>query len=168
MDYRRVYVPGGTYFFTVVSYDRKNIFCERKSITAFWQAIRYTRARHPFSIVANVIMPDHIHTIWTLPLDDPDFSTRWRLIKTHFTRNFAYPSANKPIWQKRFWEHLIRDETDLSNHIDYIHYNPVKHGLANSPSDWKQSSFSKFVEDGFYPSDWCQELKVWKNTNYME
>ena len=114
-----------------------------------------------------VVLPDHLHAIWVLPDDDYDFSVRWRLIKTAFSRSRPESSARdvsdsrlmkkeKGIWQRRFWEHMIRDEDDLNLHRDYIHYNPMKHGLAASPGLWKHSSFQKFVEEGLYPRDWGQ------------
>ncbi len=114
-----------------------------------------------------MILPDHLHTIWTLPDDDSEFSTRWKRIKATFSRHYQgyiiedisesmRRKKEKGIWQRRFWEHMIRDQTDFNRHCDYIHYNPVKHGLVNSPLEWKHSSFRKFVEKGLYPTDWGQ------------
>jgi putative transposase len=152
MDYRRVFLHGGTFFFTVVTYKRNPIFSNPENIQLLRNAFRYTLDRHPFSVVASVILPDHMYFIWTLPEDDSDYSTRWRLIKSHFTRHWHEkklvsdsPSrklkGDMGIWQRWFWEHLIRDEDDLSNHAEYIHYNPVKHGLVNAPCEWEYSSF---------------------------
>jgi putative transposase len=120
---------------------------------------------HPFELDAIVVLPDHLHCIWILPDNDSDFSTRWRLIKSDFSRNYLAASAaeisdsrrtkkEKGIWQRRFWEHMIRDEADLNMHRDYIHCNPVKHGLADSPNKWVYSSFNAFVGKGLYPTDW--------------
>ena len=168
MDYRRVYVAGGTYFFTLVTHQRKPIFSDPEAINTLRAAFTYARARHPFTIVASVILPDHIHAVWTLPEDNSDFSTRWRLIKSHFTRNWRPRDKSAPVWQHRFWEHLIRNEEDLARHVEYIHYNPVKHGLALSPSIWPFSSFSKFVSAGLYPESWGSNEKIWEGEKLME
>lgn len=114
---------------------------------------------------AAVVLPDHLHCIWTLPPEDHDFSTRWRLIKTWFTKHCddnlrADPDAarqrkdEQAIWQHRFWEHLLRDEKDYARHLEYIHYNPVKHGYVQRPIDWPYSSFRAYVHKGIYPEDW--------------
>ena len=169
MEYRRLFVPGGTYFFTLVTYQRRPIFSAPEAIEKLRDAFRYTLDRRPFTIVASVILPDHMHFIWTLPVQTSDYSTRWRMIKSHFTRNWrakgiASESISRQrkgeadVWQQRFWEHLLRDERDLSNHIEYIHYNPVKHGLAKIPSEWQISSFLKYVRDGLYDVDWNEEF----------
>ncbi len=134
----------------------------------------------PFTIVASVILPDHLHFIWTLPPDSSDYSTRWRFIKSHFTRNWCpmettsevasrQQKGEKDVWQRRFWERLIRDEGDLNRHVEYIHYNPVKHSLAKSADDWPYSSFAKYVRDGLYPCDWGGERgKIWEGILGME
>ncbi len=112
-----------------------------------------------------MILPDHLHCIWTLPPDDANFSMRWRLIKTEFSRRcpeqykLSQPQSRvhkreQAIWQRRFWEHQIRDEQDFAQHVDYIHYNPVRHGLVDAPSSWPYSSFHWYVRDGCYPTDW--------------
>ena len=135
--------------------------------------------RMPFTIVASVILPDHIHFNWTLPPENSDFSTRWRLIKSHFTRNWCAKDAvsenasrvqkgEKDVWQRRFWEHLIRDELDLIRHVEYILYNPVKHGLVDSPGDWEYSSFMKYVREEMYPLDWGGNGKIWEGERGME
>ncbi len=118
---------------------------------------QYVMQNHPFGIDAHVILPDHLHFIWTLPDGDRDFSTRWRLIKSYFTRNF---DAGYSPWQKKFWEHLIRDERDLMNHVEYIHYNPVKHGLVQSPVDWPFSSIHRYILDGLYGPNWGRSEPV--------
>jgi putative transposase len=124
MKYRRIFLPGGTFFFTVVTYNRRKILGKEPEISLLREAFRYTLARHPFQMDACVVLPDHIHAIWTMPEDDSDYSTRWRLIKSYFTHNLSHkpgaggsPSRGKKgeqfVWQRRFWEHLIRDEQDL-------------------------------------------------------
>jgi putative transposase len=179
MEYRRVFIPGGTYFFTVVTFDRRPIFSSSKAVKLLRQSFLYTAERFPYKIIAIVIMPDHLHVIWTLPPESSDFSIRWRLIKSHFARNWRKSGSGMMIsprnekgevdvWQRRFWEHLIRDEEDLNNHIDYIHYNPVKHGLVSLPEDWQYSSFMKFVEKGYYPPDWSSKAKIFLCDPRME
>jgi putative transposase len=159
MKYRRAYLKGGTYFFTVVTFNRRPILKNQDSIDLLNITLRYTDARMPFEVVAYGIMPDHLHFVWTLPEDSDDYSTRWRLIKTHFSRvwnkkkSISQVSSRRnkgeqDIWQRRFWEHLIGNEADLLRHVEYIHYNPVKHGCAMTASEWKYSSFMDYVENG--------------------
>lgn len=136
------------------------------SRTALRQAIREVREERPFEAKAWVLLPDHLHCIWELPEGDFDYSVRWALIKKGFTKRMKnrlktpLPGRSRirhreaAIWQRRFWEHQIRDVTDFRIHCDYIHYNPVKHGLTASPKDWKYSTFQRYVEDGLYPADW--------------
>ncbi|HZW02375.1 MAG TPA: transposase [Anaerolineaceae bacterium] len=166
MKYRRIYQPGGSYFFTVVTDQRRPILASADRVTLFRDCCRRVMAAHPFRINAIVILPDHIHVIWTLPPNDSDYSLRWMVIKRLFTQSlhlghdsFVEPARRRkgeqPIWQRRFWEHLIRDEDDFIRHVEYIHYNPVKHGLATSPYAWPHSSFRRFVEAGYYPCDWA-------------
>ena len=164
-QYRRLLVQGGTYFFTVVTYERKPIFSNKSTINTLWNCISFVNRELPFKIDAIVILPDHLHTIWTLPNGDTDYSKRWQQIKIAFSKQYQ-PNATgiladslirkreKGIWQRRFWEHLIKDQYDYNIHCDYIHYNPVKHGLADSPQKWKYSSFHSFVKNGFYESNW--------------
>jgi putative transposase len=179
MEYRRVYIKGGTYFFTLVTYHRIPIFSTQKSIEILNDAFHYTNDRMPFEIVASAILPDHMHFIWTLADESFDYSTRWRLIKSHFTRHWCkgqtfcgsasrIKKGERDVWQRRFWEHFIRDDFDLTRHIEYIHYNPVNHGYVKSPSDWQYSSFSKYVQDGLYPQDWGEVEKVWPGESSME
>ena len=151
MDYRRAYVKGGCYFFTVVLEDRtSNLLIER--IDLLRACIKQVKARHPFNINAIVILPDHIHTIWTLPENDHDYAKRWMLIKSTFSRalektehinSVRIKKRERGIWQRRFWEHVIRDEQDFLNHIEYIHQNPVKHGYVQNAIDWPHSSIHK-------------------------
>jgi putative transposase len=165
MQYRRARVKGGTYFFTVITFKRKKILTVPENVALFRESLRYVKNRHPFSIEAIVLLPDHLHCIWTLPEGDSDFSTKWRLIKGHFSRKckdkYKHSQSitrirkkEQAVWQRRFWEHLIRNEEDLLNHLDYIHYNPVKHGLAEAPKDWAYSSFHHFVREGKYTQMW--------------
>lgn len=168
MEYRRLYVPGGTYFFTLVTNRRERIFYDSVAIKTFWQAIDYVKLRHPFNLVADVLMPDHLHIILTLPIGDSNFPTRWRLIKSYFSRNYKNTRFSPPLWQNRYWEHLIRDEEDLVSHIDYIHYNPVKHGLTTLPSEWEHSSFMRFVNEGYYSDNWSQEFNILNDISYMD
>ena len=165
MEYRRAKTPGATYFFTVVTYHRRKILGTPENIALLRQAFHEVMTNHPFKIEAIVILPDHLHALWTLPDGDADFSTRWRLIKSYFSRHCqaryqGQVSASrqrkqeKAVWQRRFWEHQIRDETDYGQHVDYIHYNPVKHGLVNAPIEWEYSSFRRYVKAGLYPADW--------------
>ena len=139
--------------------------CDPENIELLREAFKKVMARHPFVIDAHVILPDHLHFMWTLPDGDWDFSTRWRLIKSYFTNKCASEYKNnisksrqkkkeQAVWQRRFWEHQIRDNKDFANHVEYIHYNPVKHGLAKVARDWDHSSFLRFVSAGFYDPDW--------------
>jgi putative transposase len=127
-------------------------------------SVRLVKQRHPFEIVAWIVLPDHLHAIWTLPRDDADFSTRWALIKAGFSRRIERGEAiqrsrlakgERGLWQRRFWEHRIRDEIDLQRHIDYVHFNPVKHGHALRATDWPYSSIHRFVRLGDVPGDWA-------------
>jgi len=161
-QYARSHVPGGTFFFTVALLERRrNLLVER--VEDLRDAFRAVRAKRSFEINAIVVLPDHLHCIWTLPPDDPDFSTRWRLIKTRFAAGIPAgerlsirraAKGERGIWQRRFWEHTIRDEADYAAHVDYIHFNPVKHGYARRAADWPHSSFHRFVADGLLSADW--------------
>lgn len=171
MKYQRYFQPGGTFFFTIVTYKRRKIFISEKTINLFNESVKCVQQRHPFEIQAFCICPDHIHMIWKLPEDDVDYPTRLRLIKSHFSHHyndknrFGLPESRikkgeKTIWQRRYWEHFIRNEEDFSRHIEYIHFNPVKHGLVDSPILWKFSSFSDFVQQGLYPADWGENSSM--------
>lgn len=165
MRYRRANTLGGTFFFTVVTYSRQPLF-DDQGVGLLRQSVREVKRRHPFHMDAVVVLPDHVHAIWTLPQHDGDFSTRWMLIKSAFSRSSAkladVPASGasrsrkreRAVWQRRFWEHQIRDEQDYASHMDYIHYNPVKHGLVNAPRDWAYSSFRRHVRLGLYSVDW--------------
>jgi putative transposase len=166
-NYRRFNVPGGTYFITQVTYQREPWLCSELGRKALREAIVKVREKYPFAIDAFVLLPEHFHCIWTLPPEDKDFSVRLRLIKTFVTKNYASQLAidrevsrsrqkrgESNLWQRRFWEHLIRDEEDFARHCDYIHYNPVKHGLCETPQSWKFSTIHNFIDRGFYSSNW--------------
>jgi putative transposase len=155
MRYRRAFTPGGTFFFTLVTEGRRPVFASAAAVEVLRGAFRSVRQARPF-VDAMIVMPDHLHCIWTLPPEDADFSTRWRLIKTWFTKHLQPDQRARGIWQPRYWEHQIRDENDFARHVDYIHYNPVKHGLVASAMEWPYSSFRRHVEAGIYPPDWGQ------------
>lgn len=164
MQYRRSSLSGATYFFTIVTHNRKKIFRGSNNIALLRDAFGQVKEKHPFSIDAVVILPDHLHCLITLPGGDADYPQRIRMIKGRFTRNYhgglyagsasRAAKAERAVWQRRYWEHLIQDEKDYTRHVDYIHYNPVKHGLVSSPKDWKWSSFSRYVEKGVYDISW--------------
>jgi len=171
-EYRRVFLEGGTYFFTVVTFNRLPIFANETSRSLYRKALKDISLKYPFIEIAYCLLPDHIHCIWKLPPDDSNYSLRWRAIKSCFTRWYQNQigsggernesrgkRAEAAIWQRRFWEHTIRDQEDLNNPIDYIHYNPVKHGLVEHIIDWKPSSFHRFVNNGYYPKDWGEIVK---------
>jgi putative transposase len=161
-NYRRNRVPGGTYFFTVTLLDRESALLATE-IEALRAAVRQVKASAPFHIDAWVVLPDHMHAIWTLPAGDSDFSSRWKAIKTRFSKQMPPAERRSParvvrgergIWQRRFWEHTIRDDRDYAIHMDYTHFNPVKHGLVASVADWPFSSFRSCVARGIYPETW--------------
>jgi len=165
--YRRADTPGATYFFTVVTYRRRGFLCDPDVITALREAIHKVRAQYSFAIDGWVLLPDHLHAIWTLPPGDANFALRWQQIKRHVTlrcgarlHQAAWMSESKTrhrestLWQRRYWEHRIRDETDFERHMDYLHYNPVKHGLVQQVIEWPYSSFHRHVAAGIYSSDW--------------
>ena len=152
-----------TYFFTVNLAERnRTLLTER--IDTLREAFCVVKDAHPFKIDAMVILPDHLHTIWTLPNGDHDFSQRWRQIKSAFSREIAKEERisqsrlrkqERGIWQRRFWEHVFRDEEDFNRHVDYIHINPVKHGYVKKVADWPYSSFHQYVRLGILPVDWA-------------
>ncbi|OQW88249.1 MAG: transposase [Thiotrichaceae bacterium IS1] len=161
-DYLRYRVPGGCYFFTVNLLERKKHLLT-EHIDLLRHAFRTVKQQRPFHIDAIIILPEHLHCIWTLPENDADFSGRWRAIKKIFSKQLPtteYRSEvrlnrhERGIWQRRFWEHTIRDEMDYIKHIDYIHYNPVKHGWVTHVIDWPYSSFHRFVKQGICSPTW--------------
>ena len=166
-EYQRAYIAGGTFFFTVATLQRQPLLTQELYRTALREVIAAVRKELPFQSLAWVLLPDHLHTIWTLPETDADFSLRWSLIKQHVTRQCQRPSSmvapsrsrqkrgEGTIWQRRFWEHAIRNDEDLRRHVDYIHFNPVKHGYVGRPSNWPYSTLHKYIRDGIYPTDWA-------------
>ena len=167
MHYRRLRIDGATYFFTVVSHDRRPIFADPVNVRLLNECMAKVREGHPFEIEAQVVLPDHLHTMWTMPDGDANFSTRWRLIKETFTRRnvelanivLGTDRTRSRVWQNRFWEHLIRDDRDFSNHVDYIHLNPVHHGFVKAPRDWPHSTFTQWVARGTYDPLWGSDEK---------
>ena len=156
-NYRRAFLPGGVFFFTVVTHDRNPLFSCGEGIEVLRMAFRKVKAVQPFDIDAMVVLPDHLHCIWRLPAGDSDFSGRWREIKKATSREIDARTderRERSVWQRRFWEHAIRDEVDWRTHVDYIHYNPVKHGLVARPSEWPWSSFRRAVASGWYEPSW--------------
>jgi putative transposase len=162
-NYRRNHVAGGTYFFTVNLLERDSTLLVTH-IDSLREAVRAVRSRRPFNIDAWVVLPDHLHAVWTLPADDADYSGRWRAIKVAFAKALPKTERLSPvrvargergIWQRRFWEHTIRDKADYAAHVDYVHINPLKHGLVTRVRDWPHSSFHHHVERGVYAPDWA-------------
>jgi putative transposase len=164
--YIRADAAGATYFFTLTLQDRGSRTLV-DHVEVLRAAVKHAKARHPFDIEAMVVLPEHLHALWRLPLDDSDFSTRWMLVKQTFTQllvaNRVLPEeaasprglkGERKLWQRRFWEHQIRDQEDFQRHVDYIHYNPVKHGWVTRAADWPYSSLHRFVREGALPADW--------------
>lgn len=173
-NYRRAHIAGGTFFFTVVTHERRPILVDDPARVALRQAFREVRSRRPFSVDAIVLLPDHLHTVWTLPTGDDDFSTRWRQIKTLFTKRWLAAGGlegsrsvsrqfkgERGVWQRRGYEHACRDESDLKRCVDYLHANPLKHGLVDCVRDWPWSSFHRYVRLGEYDADWGSADEWW-------
>lgn len=163
-NYRRVWVPGDTYFFTNLLERRRRLLVEH--IDLLRDAFRAAKAARPFDLLAIVVLPDHLHCVWRLPEGDADNANRWAQIKSGFSRALPLHKRRSPrriarrergIWQRRYWEHLVRDEDDLRRHVDYLHINPVKHGHAARAGDWPHSSFRRWVAAGVYPMEWAAE-----------
>ncbi len=164
VKFRRNYVPGGTYFFTVTLRDRRSSALT-EHIDLLRKSFRDTIEEHPFEIVAISVLPEHLHAILTLPENDSDYSRRWQAIKSRFSMSLV--KSGVPLgkdrrgeyrfWRRRFWEHTIRDEQDLEAHVDYVHYNPVKHGWVTRAVDWPFSSFHRYVRLGWLNVDWGAE-----------
>jgi putative transposase len=166
-DYRRWHVPGGTYFFTVVTDSRRPILCNEMARKCLHDAIAKVRVKWPIEVVAIVLLPDHIHTVWTLPQGDAGYPMRWKRIKEEFTSAYlshggaeVAPNLSRQrqgergVWQRRYWEHTVRDEEDLKRCVDYVHWNPKKHGYVANVRDWQWFSFHRYVELGEYTPDW--------------
>ncbi len=167
-NWRRAVVPGGTYFFTVVTDQRRPIFESLIARSILGDVMRECQTTHPFDVRAIVLLPEHLHSIWCMPPGDAKYSARWQWIKTQFTSRWLAAGGTecdvspgrqhegrKGVWQPKFWEHTIEDEDDFESHFDYIHYNPVKHGHVRCPSDWPASSFHRWVRRGVYSPHWA-------------
>lgn len=162
-NYRRAWHPGGTWFFTVNALQRFQNDVLTRNIDLLREVIRQVRQAHPFLIHGWVVLPEHLHCVVELPPGDSDFPMQWRLIKTGFSKSLPKEESLSPvrqargergIWQRRYWEHLIRDEGDFQAYMDYLHYNPVKHGHVARVCDWPYSTFHRLVATGVYPIDW--------------
>ncbi len=166
-EYRRIFQPGGMFFFTVVTNRRRRLLATQLAIDLLRDSFREVQADMPFEMDACVVLPDHLHCIWTLPEGDSEYSKRWSRVKRRFTQRWLSSGGHEDavsesrtrhrergVWQRRFWEHTIRDEHDLIRHVDYIHYNPVKHGLVSCPHAWENSSFDRWVGLNHYAPDW--------------
>lgn len=161
-NYRRAKVAGATYFFTANLLDRRErLLIEH--IDKLHEAIAWVSEVHPIHVDAWVVMPEHLHVVWTLPPNDSDYALRWSSIKRRFSKALPITEqrnavqlarGERGIWQRRFWEHLVRDDEDYARHVDYIHFNPVKHGWVRRVADWPHSSFHRFVDAGIYSVDW--------------
>jgi putative transposase len=169
-EYKRVFVPGGTYFFTLVTYQRRPLFASDIARDCLKRSIRQVQQTQPFILPAICLLPDHLHCVMVLPEDETDFSNRWGAIKSLFSKGLGRSGVQKVpvssgrssrgevgIWQRRYWEHLIRDEQDYQQHLDYIHFNPVKHGLVQAPLDWPWSSLHRYVKNGCYGPNWGEQ-----------
>jgi putative transposase len=163
-DYRRAWQPGGTYFFTVNALERHGNDLLTRNIEVLRQVVGQVRRTHPFQIHGWVVLPDHLHCLIELPPEDSDFAGRWRLIKANFSKRLPKDErrsqvrrvrGERGLWQRRYWEHLIRDERDYAAHMDYVHFNPVKHGYVQQVADWPYSTFHRLVAEGVYPKDWA-------------
>ncbi len=181
-DYRRIWAPGGTYFFTLVTYQRRPIFMDETSRQILKQAFAEgIKKAGEFKTIAFCLLPDHLHCIWSLPENDSNFAMRWKIIKAWFSHQYrkqggisgslttsGIKKGEAGIWQRRYWEHLIRDENDLERHINYIHYNPVKHGLVQEVDAWPWSTFHKYVQQGFYATEWENDIASFGANNEFE
>jgi putative transposase len=165
MRYRRVFMPGASYFFTLITHRRARHFSEATNVDRWRRAVAKVQRTRPFIVEAEVVMLDHLHMIWSLPQADADYATRIRLVKTAFTKDLAGCDGGKggesraskgerDVWQRRYWGHRIRDERDIQAHLDYIHINPVKHGAVARPGDWRHSTFPVWLDHGVYDPHW--------------
>ena len=179
-NYRRRYIPGAHVFITMVTQDRRPLFKSEPWRELLRDGIEFVRQRHPFELTAMVLLPDHLHMMWKLPAIDTDYSTRISLIKRRFT--YAYlrtggteapqtvsrtRQRSRGVWQKRFHEHTIRDAKDFHMHLDYIHMNPVKHGVVSMANDWPWSSFHRYVDQKWYEADWQGQIDLPSNVQYL-
>jgi putative transposase len=168
-NYRRLKIEGASYFFTVNLEQRSENSLLIEHVNLLRAAFRQVKNKHPFTIDAIVILPEHLHCIWTLPKGDADYKTRWGLIKANFSRQIPMGEkcsqsrlkrGERGIWQRRYWEHLLCDEIDFQHHVDYIHWNPVKHGRVNEVKQWPYSSFHRYVKKGILPENWASDSNI--------
>ena len=160
--YRRSRIAGGTFFFTVNLRDRRRALLATYA-DALRDIVRGVKCELPFTIDAMVVLPDHWHAVWTMPIDDVAYARRIRLVKARFTKHLLHSGVRIAkdergeyrLWQKRFWEHTMRDERDLAAHVDYVHINPVRHGYVARAADWPHSTFHRYVKNGLLPVDWA-------------
>jgi putative transposase len=159
-NYKRIYA-GNLWFFTVVTHKRLPFLITGGARKYLREAIKDCQARYPFEIDAWVLLPDHLHCIWELPEIDRDYSRRWSIIKRKFTKNLSKgQNMLAPFWQNRFWAHLITDDLDYEHHVNYVHFNPVKHGLVKTPEAWPWTSFHRWAAGGKYPPGWGEQLDI--------
>jgi putative transposase len=176
MKYQRLRIPGATWFFTLVTFERRQIFNNEIAFFQLQRAVETVNQKMQFTLDAFVILPDHIHWLMSLPENDSDYSTRIKMIKSFFTKSYLKgkkeaarnAKGEMSVWQSLFWEHWIRDEKDLARHLDYIHFNPVKHRLVDSPEQWSHSSFQKYTEMGMYPEQKIRFKVLWEGFKGME
>jgi putative transposase len=167
-NFRRLRDPGGRFFFTVVSDGRAPLLCQPPAPLLLREVVCETRDRWPFELHAMVVLPDHLHAIWTMPEGDSDYSKRWAWLKKEFTKRWLLNGGaervlsrgrirdgRRGVWQPKFWEHAIRDERDFDRYVEYIHFNPVHHGVAKCPHAWRLSTFDRWVREQSYPADWA-------------
>ncbi len=168
-NYRRTFIPGATWFFTVNLLQRHGNSLLIDKVDLLKSCIQRVRQQYPFKIDAWVMLPEHMHCVWTLPEGDVDYPTRWRLIKSHFSRRLPLierrsatrvASGERGIWQRHYWEHLIRNDVDYQRHVDYVHVNPLKRRLVSRVIDWKYSTFHRDVQRGIYVADWCGDMSL--------
>jgi putative transposase len=176
MRYRRSSVAGGTFFFTVNLADRSSRLLT-DHIELLRGSVRKVRQSYPFEVMAMVVLPDHLHAVWRLPRTDCDYPLRWSLVKAGFSRALEKTERigasreqkrERGIWQRRYWEHQIRDDADLARHVDYIHINPVKHGYVKTPTDWRYSSIHRYIRQGLLPGDWAAGMNEPDTTGFGE
>lgn len=162
-DYRRNFIPGGSYFFTVALAERSGRLLT-DNIELLRCAVSDVKRELPFELIALVVLPEHLHCVWTLPAGDADYPTRWKKIKAAFSRGLPkgergsasrVAKGERGIWQRRYWEHTLRNDADLRRHVDYIHYNPVRHGHVRTVREWPYSTFHQYARQGIYPTDWA-------------
>jgi len=176
-DWRRAFLPGGSFFFTVVTDGRAQILTDSPARALLGRTIRRCQERWPFEINAIVLLPEHVHAIWTLPRGDAEYAKRWGWLKKEFTKSWLAAGGveqqqtagrirdgRRGVWQPKYWEHMITDEDDFERHFDYIHYNPVKHGHVGCPHEWPWSSFDRWVKRGVYPRNWA----CWKDDRQID